>query len=804
MRRYICIHGHFYQPPRENPWTESVETQESAGSFHDWNDRVTAECYEPNTAARLLDETGRIRLLLNNFGRISFNFGPTLLSWLERQHTDVYEEILKADFESLDRFSGHGTAIAQAYNHMILPLASARDKRTQILWGLADFRHRYRRESEGMWLPETAVDTETLESLADAGVRFAILAPHQGRRNIKGHPARFENDGKNIDTTLPAICRLPSGKSITLFFYDTTLAGEIAFGPLLKNGADFFRKIMSRFPPEDETPRLVHAATDGETFGHHHHFGEMALAYCLDRIEKSGEARLTTYGEFLDITPQLQEVVLRENTSWSCVHGIERWRSDCGCSGERQDYHQKWRRPLRESLDWLKSRLDQIFESEAAKLLTAPWQARDEYIQVVLERNPENSKSFLQRWLVQEMGPASITRALSLLEMERHGMLMFTSCAWFFDDIGRIETVQVLRYAARAIQLAGRFTDEALEGGFLEKLKAAPGNTRALPDGAEVYKKLVLPARVDLFRVAAHYAIFALFREKAESVNINRYAVETEKLKILEGEKGNLALGRCRFKSLVTLEEKTISFAAFHLGAHNVLCGTGSFQEPDDHDAMEHSLGTAFRKAYVQGIVREMDKYFGHHNYTMDHLFRDERRLVLEKITEEAARPFFEACGTFSENQALLMEYLDENDIPVPHVFKTALSLSLTREMELLFRQKRLDLDLVEDRADEFTRWNLEIPCSVIADQASEHLEKLIQEADSTRDPACLDEALRLLTLFDRQGEPLDLHKGQKAFFELAQQITEAENQEGYSRIFSSSAYLLLADKLGISHQQVP
>jgi hypothetical protein len=402
------------------------------------------------------------------------------------------------------------------------------------------------------------------------------------------------------------------------------------------------------------------------------------------------------------------------------------------------------------------------------------------------------------------MEPASITRALSLLEMERHGMLMFTSCAWFFDDIGRIEAVQVLRYAARAIQLAERFTDEALERGFLERLKAAPGNTRALPDGAEVYKNLVLPARVDLFRVAAHYAIFALFHEKAESVNINRYAVETEKLKILEDGKGNLALGRCRFKSLVTLEEKTISFAAFHLGAHNVLCGTGSFRESDDHDAMEQSLERAFRKAYVQGIVREMDRYFGHHNYTMDHLFRDERRLVLEKITEKAARPFFEACGTFSENQALLMEYLDENDIPVPHVFKTALSLSLTREMEVLFRQKRLDLDLVEDRADEFTRWNLEIPCSVIADQASEHLEKLIQEADSTRDPACLDETLRLLTLFDRHGKPLDLHKGQKAFFELAQQITEAENQEGYSRIFSSSAYLLLADKLGISHQQVP
>ncbi len=803
MTWYVCIHGHFYQPPRENPWTESVEIQEIAAPFHDWNDRITAECYEPNTTARLLDEAGRLRLLINNFARISFNFGPTLFSWLEHHRTDVYEKILKADEKSRTRFNGHGTAIAQAYNHMILPLASARDKRTQILWGLEDFRHRFGRESEGMWLPETAVDTATLEYLAEAGIRFTILAPHQGHRIIKGLSGSIEKDGKDIDKTLPAICWLPSGRSITLFFYDASLSADIAFGTLLGDGSEFFRRILSRFHHGDQTPRLVHAATDGETFGHHHHFGEMALAYCLDRIEKSDDTRLTTYGEFLDLSPPVQEVTLKENTSWSCVHGIERWRSDCGCSGDGKGYHQKWRGPLRDALDWLKERLDQIYESESKNLLFEPWKARDEYIHVILERKPEKTASFLEGRLIPGETPGDVKGALALLEMQRHGMLMFTSCAWFFEDIGRIETVQVLKYAARAIQLAGEFSEEPLEEAFLEKLKAASGNTLSLPDGAVVYKKMVLPARVDLFRVAAHYAIFALFREKAESININRYTAETEELDILEGGAGSMAIGRCRFKSMVTLEEKTISFAAFHLGGHNVLCGTGSFEEPGRHEIMRRSLEKAYREAYAQGIAREMDRFFGHHNYTMDHLLGDERRLVLKRICEQSAVPFLSTCRAFSENSAPLMEYLAENDMPVPHVFRTALSLSLTRELEILFRQKRLDLDLVEDRIDEFARWNLEIPLSGFADEASRHLGRLIGEAVSRPESETLEAAHRLLALFDRIGEPLELQKGQKAFFELAQRITENEKGD-FSRITSSPVYLELADKLGISIERVP
>lgn len=802
MQRFVCIHGHFYQPPRETPWTESVEIQESAAPFHDWNDRISAECYEPNTAARLLDEHGRIRLFLNTFSRISFNFGPTLMSWLERERSEVYEEILNADADGRKLFNGHGTAIAQAYNHMILPLASDRDKRTQILWGLADFRHRFGRDSEGIWLPETAVDVPTLECLADEGVRFTILAPHQGYPIGKGLSERVETDGKDLDTTLPAVCRLPSGKTITLFFYDAALSGEIAFGPLLKDGAEFFRRIMSRFPPEDGTPRLVHAATDGETFGHHQHFGEMALAYCLDRIEKSEEACLTTYGAFLESAPPEQEAALRENTSWSCVHGIERWRSDCGCSGGKPQFHQKWRGPLREALDWLKLRLDEIFEREAGQLFGSPWEAREAYIQVLLKRTPEGSRSFLKEHQKGDIKPSLATRALRLLEMERHGMLMFTSCAWFFEDIARIETAQVLQYAARAIQLAQEITGMSLEEDFLRKLAAAPGNTPLLADGAEVYKTQVLPARVDLYRVAAHYAIFALFRENAESISINRYNVETEQLQVFEGKAGSLAIGRCTFRSLVTLDERTISFSALHLGAQNLFCGVGAFETSGSHEAMTRCLRDAFEKGHLQRVAFEMDKFFGHHNYTMDHLFRDERRRVLERISMEAALPVFQTCETFSEKHMPLMEYLVENGMPVPNVFRSALSLSLAREMELLFEHKRLDMDLVEDRADECLRWGIAMPFSETADKASVHLEKMILEAGVTFDARHLGDALRLLALFDTCDCSIDLKKGQKAFFELAQRVTEKRG--GIStRITASLDYLTLADRLGISHDPV-
>jgi alpha-amylase/alpha-mannosidase (GH57 family) len=331
--RYVCIHGHFYQPPRENPWLEAIELQDSAYPYHDWNERITAECYAPNSVSRILDAQNRIIRLVNNYAKISFNFGPTLLDWLAANGPEVYGAILDADRQSRHQFSGHGSALAQPYNHVILPLANHRDRQTQIAWGIRDFERRFRRFPEGMWLPETAVDLESLEILAELGIRFTILAPHQaGRvRRIGNSDWQLVNCGE-IDPTRAYEQRLPSGRSLAIFFYDAPIARAVAFEGLLSSGENFARRLTGAFSDDRDWPQLVHIATDGESYGHHHRFGDMALAYALNMIESRGLARLTNYGEFLEKYPPTHEVDIREKTSWSCSHGVDRWWSDCGCN----------------------------------------------------------------------------------------------------------------------------------------------------------------------------------------------------------------------------------------------------------------------------------------------------------------------------------------------------------------------------------------------------------------------------------------------------------------------------------------
>ncbi len=341
--RYICIHGHFYQPPRENPWLDVVEVEDSAAPYHDWNERITRECYAPNTRARLLDGAGQIRQLLNNYAWISFNFGPTLLSWMAEHAPDVYCEIVDADRLSRARRGGHGNALAQNYNHLIMPLASKRDKQTQVAWGIADFRHRFEREPEGMWLAETAVDIESLEVLAEAGIHFTILAPRQARRWRPLGTRPWQDEG-GVDPSRAYVCRLPSGRSIALFFLDAIVSHRVAFERLLDDGERFLACLLQGFDPAREHAQLMHIATDGESYGHHHAHGDMALAYALERLAADPEIRLTNYGEFLELHPPEWEVEIHNNSSWSCVHGVERWRSDCGCR-MRGEWDQRWRAP---------------------------------------------------------------------------------------------------------------------------------------------------------------------------------------------------------------------------------------------------------------------------------------------------------------------------------------------------------------------------------------------------------------------------------------------------------------------------
>ncbi len=489
-RRCACIHGHFYQPPRENPWTGEVERQLSARPHHDWNVRITEECYRPNAAARVVDEQGGLPRTVDNYGRISFDFGPTLLSWLERHAADVYRSVLDADRASRGRFGGHGSAMAQVYNHMIAPLAHPRDLRCQVIWGARDFEHRFGRPPAGMWLPETAVDLATLEALADADVRFTILGPHQARRMRAKHGDRWRDLGREqaLDPSLVYEQRLPSGRSIALFFYDGPLARAVAFESLLGDGRDFADRLAGSLPDErDGLPRLAHVATDGESYGHHHRFGEMALAAALDRLESREDVELTHYAAFLAEHPPTHAVEVAENTSWSCPHGVERWRADCGCGGARQS----WRAPLREAFDWLRDRLAPEFEARASAMLRDPWAAREDYIEVLLDPGDAARRRFLEAHALRETGPAERRELWTLLEQQRHCMLMYTSCGWFFEDLARLEPLQVLRYAGRAIELARELGLDDPEPGFLARIDPARSNDPERGTARDLYARHV-------------------------------------------------------------------------------------------------------------------------------------------------------------------------------------------------------------------------------------------------------------------------------------------------------------------------
>jgi len=483
INKFICIHGHFYQPPRENPWLETITYQESAYPFHDWNERILAECYASNTCARILDKKGHVAERVNNYSSISFNFGPTLLSWMESKAPDTYQLILDADKISQEKFSGHGSAMAQCHSHMIMPLANSKDKYTQVYWGIRDFEYRFKRLPEGMWLPETAVDLETLEIMADLGIRFTILAPHQADR-----------PHGELDISQPYSVRLGAGKSINVFFYNGALSQSLAFGNLLRDGKCFAEKLMQTNNTEE--PQLLSLATDGETYGHHHKFGEMALAFALKYIDNQSGAQLTNYAEYLEKFPSDQEIEIIENTSWSCVHGIERWNSNCGCeTGGNSEWNQIWRGPLRRALDWLQGRADSIFMEVSKDLIKDPWKARDSYIDIRISWCDRDT--FFAQHCHRNLNESEKAVVLSLLELQSNAMLMYTSCGWFFNDISGIETEQILLYAGKVIQLAEELSGENLEPRFLGLLQLAKSNVPGKGNGSQIYKNVIEKARMD-------------------------------------------------------------------------------------------------------------------------------------------------------------------------------------------------------------------------------------------------------------------------------------------------------------------
>ena len=768
MNRYICIHGHFYQPPRENPWLEEIEFQDSAYPYHDWNERITSECYAPNAASRILDSKERIIDIVNIYSKISFDFGPTLLSWLERHKPDVHDAIIEADLLSMERFSGHGSAVAHAYNHMIMPLANRRDKYTQIIWGIKDFQRRFKRFPEGMWLPEAAVDKETLEVLVSLGIKFTILAPQQAKKTRKLGTAKKWRDvsGEKIDPTMAYQCILPSGRSINLFFYDGPISQNISFGNLLKNGETLANRLVSAFNDDRDWPQLVHLATDGETFGHHHRHGDMALSYALHYIESNDLAKITNYSEYLDINPPTHVVEIFENSSWSCVHGIERWKDNCGCnSGMHQNWTQDWRKPLRNALDWLRDRLIDVFSEETSKYIKNPWDARNDYIEIIFDRSHENINNFFEKHAERKLSKEEQVKVLKLLETQRNAMFMYTSCGWFFDEVSGIETIQIIQYASKAIQYAEEINGSALEAEFSRHLSETPSNI--YNNAKEPYEMYVKSAKTDLLRVGAHYSISSIFQEYPEKTTIFCYTANSEIYNKLEAGKLKLAIGKADIISNITWEGKTISFAVLHLGDHNINAGVRSFSGEEDFSAMESEIIESFEKGDVPEVIRLMGKHFDDDIYSLWHLFKDEQRKVLDQILQLTYEGVESSYRQIYENNSAIMNFYHSLQRRLPRPFLSAAEYIINTDFKKSF-ENGLEVEKLKRLIEETKRWSIKLDTTTIGFTASTWvtsiMEKLNEDPEDLELIEKLDDALEALTPLHFS---LDLWKAQNIYFSI-------------------------------------
>ena len=803
MDKYICVHGHFYQPPRENPWLEDVELQDSAYPYHDWNARIAEECYRQNAASRILGSDRKIIDIVNNYANMSFNFGPTLLYWLQSHEPDVYEKILEADKKGRERFSGHGGAIAQAYNHMILPLSNDRDKHTQVLWGIRDFQERFERDPEGMWLPETAVDIPTLEVLAEYSIRFTILSPRQAKkvRTIGGR--RWKNVSENdLDTTLPYVCNLPSGKQIVLFFYHGPTAHDIAYGGLLHSGENLAAKLLDSFPKNTEQARLIHVATDGESFGHHHRFGDMALAYCLHHLEADNLTKITVYAEYLEKFPPSCEVEIWENTSWSCVHGVERWKSNCGCcANQSHSGQQQWRAPLREALDWLRDRLTEVYERKMSTYSDDPWRVRDEYISVINDRDPDNVEKFITAMTGKQLDEDNRIAFLKLLELQRNAMLMYTSCGWFFDNVSGIETVQIMKYAARALQLCRNVQNEDLEPEFKNMLERVPTHNHKFGNGKDVYQAHVEPAQVDLDRVGAHIALCSVFDEEdKEQSRIYCYSVKYENYQRSEAGVQVLITQKLRIASNITQDTQSFVSAVLYLGDQNLFAAIRPYQPEGDFDHTEQKLREAFNNGDNNEVVRLMNTTFGQKNYSFSHLFKDQQREIVNRLL---ANTWEEIEGSFRhiyDHNFALMLTIRNMRMPLPRALATPAEFILNEDLCREIEAEEIDLNRLKNLAEDVRRLSLDLDKERLRFVGGHKVSQLMDRFEESQDDLDLLQNIgKTLEILKTIVSDIDLQNAQNIFFAVAKsRYPEVETK---AESGDKTAAKWVADFKNLAHQ---
>ncbi len=822
---FIAIHGHFYQPPRENPWLEAIEREESASPFHDWNERIAFECYRPNAYARIVDGKGKILDIINNYASLSFNFGPTLLAWVKKQRPFIYQRILEADRQSLKRL-GHGNAIAQVYDHIIMPLANERDQETEIQWGLADFENHFQRQPEAMWLPETAVNYATLQMLIQYGMRYLILSPFQALkvRSFEGKKWTDVSQGK-IDTTRSYRCFLKdqSGKKrmdqyIDLFFYHGVISKEIAFGDLLKDGERFCRRFVEAYQLSRKRPQLIHVSTDGETYGHHKKFGEMALAYALSQGFSRQGFEVLNYGAYLKRFPPVHEVEIDEGprgegSAWSCSHGVGRWKEDCGCStGSQAGWNQKWRRPLREALNLLRDDLAVLFESEGENIFIHPWEARNGYIHVIMDRSSESVGTFFERYGRPGLDEEGRVKGIKLLEMQRHGLRMFTSCGWFFADLAGLETILILEHAARAIQFADEFSDQEIEKRFLQVLSQAESNRPEMGDGLQVYRRVVRPKQVRLEQVVNHHLLSSLFDGHKER-GIFSFRVETVHEERIERDDRLLLLGRAKVISDIIPEPKEYLFGLMS-SKENF---TQNWISEDGRTLDFNTLRQKGMEGFDQGeekLKETLISLLGNQRFTIRDVLREEKEGILQKLVEkEVGRPS-EVYSEIFERAKPTIEILAKEGVAIPFEVRVAAEISLSHQLLREVNELKKDfgsaikkgaIDRIIEEADRYgCRLNKEESLSVLNGLLKEAMESLRKGkySDLHGQEGCIQEIITLLDLAKTWGFDLDLRETQDLMDELLDEslknLEESSWGYGVPRPFPSNL-TTLADKLGFN-----
>ncbi|MGA7563280.1 MAG: DUF3536 domain-containing protein [Desulfobaccales bacterium] len=699
---YVVIHGHFYQPPRENPWIEQIEVESGAQPFHDWNARINAECYSPNAAARVYDGQRRIMDIINNYEHISFNFGPTLISWLAENAPETYARILEADRQSVMAL-GHGNALAQAYNHAILPLCRERDRETQIIWGLKDFERRCQRPAAAMWLPETAVDFPTLAALVDHGMKFVILSPYQARRvrplaGGEWTPAA----GPTLDSTQAYRCFLPGAtaaagkrRHIDVFFYNGEVAADLSFGDLLTDSYRLASRLVEGYSPgRSGRPQILNVATDGENYGHHKKFGDLALAHALSQVLPQKGFHLTNYTAFLELAPPVKEVELYlgprgEGSSWSCPHGVGRWKEDCGCAtGSQPGWNQRWRAPVREAFNWLNDRLAGIFEGEGQKYLRDPWAARNAYHQVLLDRSPGVLEDFFSRQGVPGLKEADWVPALKLLEMQRHALLMFTSCGWFFAELSGLETLQVLKYATRALQLGQAFSREHLEQPFLRLLEKAKSNIPKEGNGRTIYFQRIKPVVVDYPKVANQWVISWLQERQRQARQDRVYHYRVEPLDQEDQTQGGLlfAAGRLRLTSGVTLETEELAYFTAFLGSYLYRTQVQSSPDHQEYQGLKVEFFQVLEKT-PEDLIPLMVRRLGESYYSFQDLFREEKVRMFQDLMRDNQEEAVSLISHHFESAGALLKAMAAEKLPLPRLYRALGEITLNRRLVELLRQ---------------------------------------------------------------------------------------------------------------------